>query len=52
MCQNSAGAVALHMGPTEIHRNSMMKGSKNVENSPDTNGILHVFTEKELREIW
>jgi hypothetical protein len=52
MCQNSAGAVALHAGPTETHHNDMMNGTKNAENSPDSNGIFHVFIEKELREIW
>jgi hypothetical protein len=52
MCQNSAGAVALHTGPTETHHNEMMKGSKYAENSLDSNGIFRVFIEKELGKIW
>jgi hypothetical protein len=43
--------AALHAGITETHHNSMMKVFKNAENSADSNGILHVFIEKELREI-
>jgi hypothetical protein len=30
----------------------MMKGSKNAENSPDSNGTLYVFIGEKLREIW
>jgi hypothetical protein len=44
--------AALHAGITETHHNYMMKGSKNAENSLDSNGILQVFIKKELREIW
>jgi hypothetical protein len=43
---------ALHAGITETHHNHMMKVSKNAENFAYSNGILHVFIEKELREIW
>jgi hypothetical protein len=44
--------AALHAGIMETHHNSMIKVSKNAENLADSNGILHVFIEKELREIW